>query len=173
MHTATTLHITTPGQLKALANPVRAKILRMLEDRPASAKELGELLDMSHGKVGHHVKVLRDSGFIEVVDERPVRAVSEKFYGTTYDRLVFAVEGGDRLGFLFGQAAREALPASQQPFDPPGTLVTARLAPDTAAEFHRRLLKLAEEFAAASDDTGTIVYGMAAAVFATDTPGRR
>ena len=68
----------SPDQLKAFADETRAKILRVLDDGPASAKQLSDLLKMSHGKVGHHMKVLREAGLIEVVEERPVRAVTER-----------------------------------------------------------------------------------------------
>jgi len=167
------LTLDSKDQLKALADRTRSKILRILEDAPASAKQLSGMLSMTHGRVGHHVKVLREAGLIEVVAERPVRAVTERFYGLTHDRLRFAVDTADRLGFLFGQAAREAAPSSQQPFDPPGAFVTARLKHDDAQRFHERLLELVEEFQAASDPEEGQVIGMAVAVFTTDTPPRR
>jgi DNA-binding transcriptional ArsR family regulator len=159
-----------PNQLKALADETRAKMLRILEDGPASAKQLSILLEMSHGKVGHHMKVLRDAGLIEVVEERPVRAVTERFYGLTYDRLRFAASEDDRLGFLFAQASREARPASEQPFDPPGILLTVRMSDERAAEFHQRITELAEEFANSGEVGADEVYGVAASVFVTDTP---
>lgn len=167
MHTDTALVLDRPEQLKALADDTRARILRILQTRSASAKELADLLEMTHGKVGHHIKVLRDAGMIEVVEERKVRAMTEKLYGLTYSRIEFAVPGTDRLGFTLSQAVREA--ATDQPFDPPAALLTARMSEKTAEDFRERLMTLVEEFGSAADEEGEI-YGFVASVFATDTP---
>ena len=170
VHTGIDLVIDSPERLKAIANDDRSRILRILDDGQASAKELAELTGMTHGKVGHHLKVLRDAGFIKEVGQRKVRAVVERFYGLAYDRLRFEYPGADRLQFALGQAAREA--AAEQPFDPPGVVLTARLSEQTAGEFHRRLLALAEEFAASEDSEASTVFGLTGSVFLTDTPER-
>jgi DNA-binding transcriptional ArsR family regulator len=166
------LTLDSKGQLKALADRTRSKILRILEDAPASAKQLSAMLSMTHGRVGHHLKVLRDAGLIKVVEERQVRAVSERFYGLSHDSLRFAVDSTDRLGFLFGQASQEAAPSSRQPFEPPGMFVTARLKPQAVQDFHKRLLALVAEFHDAADPDGSDVFGMVGAVFTTDMPPR-
>jgi DNA-binding transcriptional ArsR family regulator len=170
VHTRTELVLDTAARLKAVANDDRARILRILGDGPASSKELANLTGMSHGKVGHHVKVLREAGFIQVVEERPVRAVVERFYGLAYDRLRFAYAGANRLQFALDQAAREA--AEDQPFDPPGVFLTARIDREQAQEFHERLLELAEEFASHEERTSPLVFGFAGSVFLTETPSR-
>ena len=169
LYTKEELVLDSSEQLKAIAHDTRAKILRILEDGPASAKKLSGLLDMTHGNVGHHIKVLREAGFIEVVEERRVRALTERFYGLTYDRLRFSTNHSDRLQFTLSQAALEAMPAASQPFDPPAVFFTVRMSPEKAATFNDRLMTLANEFASAADDNGD-KYGMTAAVFLTDTP---
>lgn len=171
LHTNTELVLDTPEKLKAIADDNRSRILRILQDGPASAKELAGLTGMSHGKVGHHVKVLRQAGFIEVVDERPVRAVVERFYGLTYERLRFDVGGMNRLQFTLDQAAREASP--DQPFEPPGFIFTVRMEESDAAEFHRRLVALGEEFNESEEPGASTVFGFTGAVFSTETPARR
>ena len=166
------LTLDSPDRLKAIADETRAKILRVLQDGPASAKELSTLLEMSHGKIGHHIKVLREAGLIEMVEERPVRAVTERFYGLAFDRLSFDVEQVDRLRFTLHQAAREAASGPEQPFQPPARFVTARLSDNDAAEFHERLGTLAEEFGEREDPDATRAFGLLGAVFVTDTPVR-
>lgn len=170
VHTRDVLVLDEPDQLKAIADDTRAKILRILEEEQASAKQLSGLLGMSHGKVGHHVKVLAEAGLIEVVEERKVRAMTERLYGLTYERLAFDVPGTSRLSFTLDQAAREAAP--DQPFDPPAVLVTARMSEPRAASFHRRVVELAEEFGEAGEEGASVVFGLTSAVFATDTPDR-
>lgn len=165
--------LTKPDDLKAIAHPVRSRILQVLDDRPASAKQLSVLLRESHGKIGHHLRVLADRGLVQVIEERKVRAMTEKLYGLTYERLrvefpATSQDGGDRLRFLFGQAAREAARAEQQPFSPQGRLYSVRMPADRAAEFAQRLIALADEFADASGEGR--MFGFAGAVYATNLP---
>lgn len=154
-----------PWQLKALASPVRTRLLNALEAEPASAKQLADKLGFTHGNVGHHVKVLERAGLIEVVEERPARGFTERILAPSYDRLRIDVsEGGvDKLRFLFEQAIREAAPSDQQPFDQPGRLYAVRMSQTRAAAFAERLVALAEEFAAAEEDGP--MFGLAGAVY--------
>lgn len=166
----TPLVLNSSRRLKAIADDTRARILRTLGDGPASAKELSGLMGMSHGKIGHHLKVLREARFIEVVEERQVRALTERFYGLTFEELAFDYPGMSRLDFTLNQAAREA--GAEQPFDPPAVLVTVRIGEDRAEEFHRKLTELAREFGDSNDPEASNVFGLTAAVFLTDTPSR-
>lgn len=149
-----TLSLTRPEQLKAMGHPVRTRILQILEVEPSSAKELSTRLSMTHGKVGYHINVLADAGLIEIVEERPVRAVVEKVYATTYDRLRYAVEdtSADRLRFLLEQASREAAPEPVQPFGDHYRLMTAQMSIDRAAGFAERLADLVSEFGGSGGD---------------------
>src|SRR5207237_3866845 len=74
----------TPAEAKALANPLRLRILRLCRDRPMTNKELAERLDKDPGTVLHHVRTLVDTGFLAA---EPVRAGStgalEKPYKAT------------------------------------------------------------------------------------------
>ena len=56
--------IDTHAVLAALAEPRRAEIVRLLEQRHRSQRGLGEALGMSQPLVSHHIKVLRDAGLI-------------------------------------------------------------------------------------------------------------
>jgi DNA-binding transcriptional ArsR family regulator len=165
------LVLTRPDQVKAIADPTRTKILQVLDDRPASAKQLAGLLEMTHGKIGHHLKVLERHGLVAVVEERPVRAVIEKLYGLTYDILRVRSAGRsdvDPLVVLFEQAIREVAPAADQPFPDGRRLYSVRMPEERAAEFAGRLAELADEFA--SSGGGGPVFGFAGAVYLTTTP---
>ena len=172
LHTETvkTLTITEARQLKALAHPVRAQILELLSQEPASAKVLAARMDVSHGKVGHHLKVLVDAGLIELAEERPVRAVVERFYRPSYDRLHIDVGAGqDPLEFMLRQAALEARPYEEQPIAPFGRIYSARMDLARAAEFAQRLVALADEFAAADQHHGP-TFGFVGAVYEMNVP---
>ena len=166
------LTITDPSQLKALSHPLRSKILELLSRDTMSAKGLGELLEMTHGKIGHHLKVLLRAELIELVEERPVRAVVERFYRTSYDRLHIQVgsdDESDPFKFMLRQAAMEALPYSDQPFQPFGRIYSARMDVERAAEFAERLVGLAEEFSVVDGDTGP-TFGFVGGVYQMDLP---
>ena len=167
-----TLILTRPEQLRAIGHPVRTRILQVLETEPASAKRLSERLDMTHGQVGYHLKVLEREGLVEVVEERKVRAMTERLFAPTFDILRTRVPGeqGDRLAFLFEQATREAASADTQPFDEFSRIYSVRMPTERAAEFAARLVALADEFGAADQGEGPM-FGMAGAVYSIDLPG--
>lgn len=174
LHKDRELVLTDAEQVKAIADTTRTRILQVLDDRPASAKQLAGLLGMTHGKVGHHLKVLERHGLVEVVEERQVRAMTEKLYGLTYDRLRIRLSGdaeSDPLVFLFEQAARESAPAAEQPFSGGRRLYSVRMATARAAEFARQLESLADEFAEAEGDGP--MFGFAGAVYRTSLPEDR
>ncbi len=166
VHTRREVVLTEASQVKAIAHPVRTRLLTALEAEPRSAKQLAEDLDLTHGNAGHHLKVLERAGLIEVIEERPVRALTERIYAPSYERLRIEIGGGgvDRLRFLFEQAAREAAPQAAQPFEDPGRLYSVRMARDRAEEFAARVVALGDEFAAAGEEAGE-QFGFAAAVY--------
>jgi DNA-binding transcriptional ArsR family regulator len=66
--------------VKALAHPLRIRILAMLAERRSSPTQLAETLDVAVGKVAYHVRTLVNLGVIELVETRPVRGAVEHFY---------------------------------------------------------------------------------------------
>lgn len=66
--------------MKALAHPVRARALTVLNERMASPSELAEEQDEAVGYVAYHVRVLREMELIELVKSRQVRGATEHFY---------------------------------------------------------------------------------------------
>jgi DNA-binding transcriptional ArsR family regulator len=166
VQTSRELVLTEATQLKAIAHPVRTRLLTALEGEPASAKQLSNALGLTHGNVGHHLKVLERAGLVEVVEERKVRALTERIFALTFDRLRIDIgDGGlDKLHFLFEQAGREAAPQVEQPFDDQGRLYSVRMPEERAAEFAARLIQLGDEFASAGDDDGP-AFGFAGAVY--------
>ena len=166
VHTDRELVLTEPSQLKAIAHPVRTRLLNAVEAEPRSAKQLATDLDLTHGNVGHHLKVLEKAGLVEVIEERKVRALTERIFAPTYQRLRIEMGNGgvDRLRFLFEQAAREAAPQDDQPFEEQGRLYSVQMTGPRAAEFAARLVALADEFGASDEPDGTM-FGFAGAVY--------
>jgi DNA-binding transcriptional ArsR family regulator len=69
--------------LKALAHPVRARALTVLNQRVASPSELAAEQEEAVGYVAYHVRVLHELGMIELVKTRQVRGATEHFYRST------------------------------------------------------------------------------------------
>ena len=49
---------------KALSDPTRREILRLLRDRAKTAGEIGAQFDMTAATISHHLSVLREAGLI-------------------------------------------------------------------------------------------------------------
>jgi DNA-binding transcriptional ArsR family regulator len=69
--------------MKALAHPVRARALTVLNERIASPSELAAEQEEAVGYVAYHVRVLREMELIEQVKSRQVRGATEHFYRGT------------------------------------------------------------------------------------------
>src|SRR3954454_2004541 len=68
---------------KALAHPLRAKILQRLGERVASPGELAVEFGASLGVVSYHVRMLRDYDCVELVRTEPRRGALQHFYRGT------------------------------------------------------------------------------------------
>src|SRR6478735_9847731 len=75
--------LTSPAELRAMADPLRATLLDLLLERAATVSELAESVGRPRSTVAHHVNVLVDAGMLKVVRTRRVRAIEERFYGRT------------------------------------------------------------------------------------------
>src|SRR5919202_4718019 len=103
------LVVDRPDQLRALADNLRATLVALLRERARSTQELSEELRLPKGTVGHHLKVLERAGLIRVVRTRPVRAVTEKFYGRVARLFIIrAGESANMAGPLAAAAIRAA-----------------------------------------------------------------
>jgi DNA-binding transcriptional ArsR family regulator len=73
--------ITDPRLIKALAHPLRVRVLSILETREmASPNELADELSVSLGVMSYHVRRLHALGFLELVKRTPRRGAIEHHY---------------------------------------------------------------------------------------------
>src|SRR5687768_14195288 len=68
---------------KALAHPLRARILQRLGERVASPGDLAVELGAPLGVVSYHVRMLRDYDCVELVRTEPRRGALQHFYKAT------------------------------------------------------------------------------------------
>jgi len=73
------------NKAEILMHPVRMKILQSLmqnkENGVTTFEMLESIQDVSQATLYRHIQILLDANIIKIVNERKVRAVTEKFYG--------------------------------------------------------------------------------------------
>ena len=81
--TRTTPEGITQQLAKALAHPLRVRILTSLHRGISSPNQLAQELDEPLGNVSYHVKTLLEYGCVELVKTEPRRGAVEHFYRAT------------------------------------------------------------------------------------------
>jgi DNA-binding transcriptional ArsR family regulator len=166
---ADTVELTRPDQLKAIGDPLRFTILGLLSEQAATTSQLADALERPRGTIGHHVKVLEQAGLVRVVRTRPVRGLTEKYYGRVARLSILA----DSLAGAEGLALRQALnELAQAPADAPRPYMGirhARLTPEAAEDLAERIHALFDEVEADADPDSP-VWGMVTGVYQTAWP---
>ncbi|RZU72877.1 helix-turn-helix protein [Micromonospora kangleipakensis] len=169
-----TVEVSTPAQLRAIADPLRTTILDLVLERAATVAELATAVDRPKSTVAHHVNVLLKAGMLRVVRTRRVRAIDERFYGRTGRTIHVGVvrrPGGTTTPVCINGlsvAAAESVPAHEA--DALYTTVRhARIPRESAAQFWRRVEALIQEFTELPR-SGDTVYGFVAGLYPTDHP---
>lgn len=73
-------HITDPAIARAMAHPLRVRILTVLDQRTASPSELAHELDVPLGNVSYHIRTLAGLGLIKLVSRKQRRGAIEHYY---------------------------------------------------------------------------------------------
>lgn len=139
----------TDDEARAMASPLRLRILRLCLDRPLSNKQIAEALGRDPASVLHHVRTLVRTGFLAAEGERRgARGAREVPYRATGKSWVLDVvdPAQDRAKTIalveaFVQDARRV---GFENVD--GTRMGLRLTPAEHAELTGRLFDLVEEF---------------------------
>lgn len=140
----------TVREAKALAHPLRLRILRLCGQRELTNKQLADRLDRDPGTVLYHVRQLTGAGLLEPAPVRTGESGAlEKPYRSTglswwlRDSLAKS-EGTGPLAPIeaFQDELREAGPDSISTF----TRFTLRLSPADVAELDRRIVALLDEY---------------------------
>jgi len=166
--------LTEPSQVMAIGHPLRTTILALLHERAATVTELAAAVERPKSTVAHHVKVLSQSGLVQVVRTRRVRAIEERFYGRTARVFFVAVErraAGEQMPRDFNDfevAARESVTAYENG-KLWGFIRHARISEAQASEFWERIAELVAEFDRLTR-SGETMYGFAVGVYPTDYP---
>ena len=141
----------TVAEVRALAHPLRLRIIRLLYDRSLTNRELARALGEHPATVLHHVRTLLRAGFIAPDPERRgPRGTIEKPYRSTGRSWSVSIEDDHALADV-SRAALDAFLAEVRDAQPNADLHTSRLAVNLTADRRRelddRLAELLEEFA--------------------------
>ena len=168
------VELSTPGRLRAMADPLRSTLLDLLLERAATVSELASAVGRPKSTVAHHVNVLVDAGLLRVVRTQRVRAIDERYYGRTARLFRVGVinktDGIPEVTFAndLSVAAAEAAPAHDAD-DLRSIFRHARIPRESVREFWDRVLLLSHEFAKLPR-SGDTVYGFVAGLYPTDHP---
>jgi DNA-binding transcriptional ArsR family regulator len=157
----------TPEEAKALANPLRLRILRLCLDQALTNKQLAGYLGKDPGTILHHVRTLVATGFLAAEQVRQgEHGALEKPYRATGKSWVLDVsdtDGGD-WSPMVAQASLEAFRAEVEEAGPNAMVNDMRLALvlDEAAlrELSERVLEVIEDFRVRSPSPGGTHYGI-------------
>jgi len=163
--------VSSPRELRAMADPLRSTILELLLERAATVGELAAAVGRPKSTVAHHVSLLADAGMLKVVRTRRVRAIDERFYGRTARIFYVGAIHPDQartLANLLAVAAAESAPAHEAD-DLRAIIRHARIPRERVVEFWERVMQLTNEFTQLPR-SGETVYGFAAGLYPAEYP---
>ena len=168
------LVVNTAQQFKAIGEPLRWRILSIIQNQPATAKQIAQRLKVSHGTIGHHLQVLEEAGLARVAARRLVHGIVAKYYTRTARIFMFdlprEVTGDIEMGLQILTDARdeyaESLATMQEEATfPCSSFPHARLSPERAQVYKERLDALIEDFLQEAPDPTGQVYGLLISMF--------
>src|SRR6266702_7811609 len=112
------LVINTLQQFKAISDPIRSRILGIIQNQPATAKQIADRLGATPGAIGHHLHVLEAAGLAQVVARRLIRGIIANYYTRSariFDyELPREVTGGTSISLDIMTKARDELAEAQE-----------------------------------------------------------
>lgn len=167
------LEVNSPQHMKALGDPLRHKILGIIQSRPATAKQIADRLKTPPGTIGYHLQVLEAAGLAKVVARRLVRGIVAKYYTRTVRIFNYNfppdVTGSVPTTVQFLADARdelaEALVGGEADVPVKTAFPHTRLTPERREYFERRVIALVDEFIAETPAREGVVYSLSLAFF--------
>lgn len=145
----------TPAEMRALAHPLRLRILRLTIDRSLTNKELADRLGRDPGTVLHHVRTLVRGGFLAAERvrggrrgalERPYRSTGKSWAVRMAPSVDHAVSVLDAVRDEITEAGSGAILSTLR--------LGVRLGAADLAELRSRIRQLGDEFEPRDDPDG-------------------
>jgi len=165
--------INTAQQFKAISDPIRSRILGIIQNQPATAKQIADILGASPGAIGHHLHVLESAGLAQVVARRLVRGIVANYYTRTarifkYD-LPREVTGNTSINLDIMAKAYEELAEAEanikEDVNQCAGFPHVRLSPERVQYFSERLQSLVDDVLSETPDPEGKVYGILVSMF--------
>ena len=146
----------TREELRAVANPLRLRILRLCLHEELTNKQLAERLGKDPGSLHHHVRMLVDTGFLEPTGVRTsASGALEKPYRATGKS--WTIDVGDpsaRADLAMIDALRDEILEAEVP--PMVSRLGLRLSEASALELQARLVAIVDEYASRDEPDGDL-----------------
>jgi predicted ArsR family transcriptional regulator len=154
----------TPAEFKAMAHPLRLRILRLCLHDALTNQQIAERLGQDPATTLHHVRMLTRTGFLAPEPARTgARGALEKPYRATGKSWILSVSGGDELVTSF-LAGLDALRAELLDAGPDSIAYNSRLglrlSPDELTELAGRLESLVDAYRARPPTPGGTNVGL-------------
>jgi DNA-binding transcriptional ArsR family regulator len=165
--------INTAQQFKAISDPVRSRILGIIQNQPATAKQIAGILKASPGAIGHHLHVLEAAGLAQVVARRLVRGIVANYYTRTarifkYE-LPREVTGDTSINLdIIAKAYQELAEAeanTNEDVNQCAGFPHVRLSPERAGYYSERLQAIVDDILQETPDPNGKVYGILVSMF--------
>lgn len=165
--------INTVQQFKAISDPIRSRILGIIQNQPATAKQIATSLHASPGTIGHHLHVLEAAGLAQVVARRMVRGIVASYYTRTarifkYD-LPREVTGNTSINLdIMAKAYEEQAEAEaneETDVYQCASFPHVRLSTQRAAYYSKRIQTLVDDILHEMPDPEGKVYGVLVSMF--------
>lgn len=159
----------TDPVLRALAHPLRLRMMTLMWPGPMSAAELARELGVSHALASQHLRQLRTAGLVELAEERLRRGGRERRYGAVRGRpLSEQREGAALLAETLVHTLRERV--ARRDTEGEGVTVDAELwvDPEVWEDARRRLAAVTDDLHAAAHPVrtpGTVPVGVSVMAF--------
>src|SRR6476620_9131849 len=98
------------SDLRALAHPLRLRMMELFAESPKTTKQVAELLGQPPTRLYHHVAALERAGLLVLKETRQNRGAVEKWYGSVAREM--GTTGGVRQKGPKARAARRAVAAT-------------------------------------------------------------
>jgi DNA-binding transcriptional ArsR family regulator len=171
------LVINTVQQFKAISDPIRSRILGIIQNQPATAKQIADRLGASPGAIGHHLHVLEAAGLAHIVARRLVRGIVANYYTRTariftYD-LPREVTGDTSINLDIMAKAYEELAEAEankeEDVHQCAGFPHIRLSSERARYYSERLQALVDDILRETPDPNGKVYGILVSMFMAPT----
>jgi DNA-binding transcriptional ArsR family regulator len=169
----TKLSINTAQQFKAFSDPIRSRILGIIQNQPATAKQIADRLGATPGAIGHHLHVLESAGLAQVVARRLVRGIVANYYTRTARIFKFDLPreltgdtsiGLDIMTCVLNELTEVEVNKEEDPYLTE-SFPHVRLSPERARYYSERFDALVDDVLSETPDPNGKVYGIFVAVF--------